>query len=278
MSTLYRIYKNIRQISAYMGRRQVSSIAASGAFWFFLSLVPLVILTVSLLPYTSVTQAELMEVLVMVMPESVTSLLYIIIQDVYSSNKAVMSVSLIVTAWSAAQGFSTLIRGLEIVYEQKDRAGYFMRRLRGLVYMVLLLASILLAIVLMGLGRVILDTLSGFWPLLGDFFTFLAHFRFIPVVIFLTIAFAVIYRWGPTLEQPFSAQLPGALFAAVGWSVFSWVFSSYVRMTGGYGTYGSLSTVVAVMLWMYYCMYILLWGAFLNVALARRDDNEKADS
>jgi len=269
MNRVKRIYKNIKHITAYVGRRQIPTIAASGAFWFFLSLVPLVIMTVSLLPYTSVTQEQLMAVLVMVIPESLVQLLDNILMDVYASNSAVLSISLLVTVWSAAQGFSALIRGLEVVYEQKDRAGYFHRRLRGIVYLVLLLASILLAIVLMGLGRVILDMLTDFLPMLADFFAFLARFRYLPVVCFLTLAFAVIYRWGPTLDQPFRQQLPGALLAAVGWSVFSWIFSTYVRMTGGYGTYGSLSTVVAVMLWLYYCMSILLFGAVFNVALER---------
>ena len=62
MNKITRIYKNIRYVTAYIGRRQIPTIAASGAFWFFLSLVPLVITTVSLLPYTSVTQEQLMDV------------------------------------------------------------------------------------------------------------------------------------------------------------------------------------------------------------------------
>jgi len=269
MNRLKRIYKNIRYITAYVGRRQIPTIAASGAFWFFLSLVPLVIMTVSLLPYTSVTQEQLMAVIVMVMPDSLIELLDNILMDVYASHSAVLSISLLVTVWSAAQGFSALIRGLEVVYEQTDRAGYFHRRFRGIVYLVLLLASILLAIILMGLGRIILDMLTDYLPMLADFFAFLARFRYLPVVCFLTLAFAVIYRWGPTLDEPFTWQLPGAFLSAVGWSIFSWIFSTYVRMTGGYGTYGSLSTVVAVMLWLYYCMTILLYGAVFNVALAR---------
>ena len=269
MNKITRIYKNIRYVTAYIGRRQIPTIAASGAFWFFLSLVPLVITTVSLLPYTSVTQEQLMDVIVMVIPDSMIQLLDNILIDVYASHSAVVSISLLITVWSAAQGFAALIRGLEVVYEQKDKAGYFHRRLRGIVYMVLLLASILLAIILMGLGRVILDILTDFLPMLEEFFLFLARFRYVPVVCFLTLAFAVIYRWGPTLDLPFTWQLPGALLSAIGWSVFSWLFSTYVRMTGGYGAYGNLSTVVAVMLWLYYCMTILLYGAVFNMALTK---------
>ena len=269
MNKISRIYKNIRYVTAYIGRRQIPTIAASGAFWFFLSLVPLVITTVSLLPYTSVTQEQLMDVIIMVIPDSLVQLIDNTLVDVYDSHSAVISISLVITIWSAAQGFAALIRGLELVYEQKEKAGYFKRRFRGIIYMVLLFASILLAIILMGLGRVILDMLTDFLPLLEEFFLFLARFRYVPVVCFLTLAFAVIYRWGPTLDLPFTWQLPGAFLSAIGWSLFSWLFSTFVRLTGGYGAYGNLSTVVAVMLWLYYCMSILLYGAVFNVALTK---------
>lgn len=74
-------------------------------------------------------------------------------------------------------------------------------------------------------------------------------------------------------------MLPGALTAAVGWSIFSWAFSAWVSATGSYGTYGSLVTVVVVMLWLYYCQYILLLSACLNRALPkfrRRGETEPA--
>ena len=60
---------------------------------------------------------------------------------------------------------------------------------------------------------------------------------------------------------------PGALAAAGGWSLLSLAFSAWMRLTGTVGTYGSLATVVVVMLWLYYCQYILLLGACLNRVL-----------
>ena len=103
----------------------------------------------------------------------------------------------------------------------------------------------------------------------------------IPVVVIalLTIFFAAIFRWSTGLRPRFGEVLPGALTAAVGWSIFSWAFSAWVSATGSYGTYGSLVTVVVVMLWLYYCQYILLLSACLNRALPkfrRRGETEPA--
>ena len=80
-------------------------------------------------------------------------------------------------------------------------------------------------------------------------------------------------------EFDLHAAIAGALTAAVGWSIFSWAFSAWVSATGSYGTYGSLVTVVVVMLWLYYCQYILLLSACLNRALPkfrRRGETEPA--
>ena len=63
-------------------------------------------------------------------------------------------------------------------------------------------------------------------------------------------------------------QLPGAVFAAIGWMVVSWVFSVYVDVFEGFSTmYGSLTTIVLIMLWMYFCMYCILIGGEFNVLM-----------
>ena len=59
-------------------------------------------------------------------------------------------------------------------------------------------------------------------------------------------------------------QLPGAVVAAVGWSVITWGFSIYVDRFNGFSAYGSLTTIIILMLWLYACMYIVMAGAFLN--------------
>ena len=60
MKKIRKLIENFQHISDYMGRRQIATIAASTAFWFFLSIVPIVILCVSVLPYTSITEEQLL--------------------------------------------------------------------------------------------------------------------------------------------------------------------------------------------------------------------------
>ena len=110
MKKIRKLIENFQHISDYMGRRQIATIAASTAFWFFLSIVPIVILCVSVLPYTSITEEQLLTTVAPVLPDSMNQLIRVIIADVYSSGVGVLSISIAATVWSSAMGFASLIR------------------------------------------------------------------------------------------------------------------------------------------------------------------------
>ena len=266
MNKLKRVYKNFLRIQEHMGVQAIANIAAATAFWFFLSLVPMVILAVSLLPYTSLSEARIMAFLDPVLPKSLTDLIGIILADVYRSSLAILSVSILATIWSAAKGFSSLIRGLEEIYAQERRSGYFLRRFTGMIYTVGMLLFILLSIVVGGFGEQIVRFVERFFPASHEFFAFVLRFRFVAVIALLTVFFSAILSWGPGRRLPVREVLPGAVFTAVAWTLLTWVFSAWVSVSS-FGTYGSLATVVIVELWLYYGQYMLLLGACLNRAI-----------
>ena len=101
-------------------------------------------------------------------------------------------------------------------------------------------------------------------PQLQTVVAFAMNFRFLLVWVVLTVLFAAVYAYVPNKKLAFKEQIPGAVFSAVAWSIFSWVFSYYLTYGNSYGIYGSLSIIIIVLLWMYFCMYIILIGAYLN--------------
>ena len=213
MKKIRKLIENFQHISDYMGRRQIATIAASTAFWFFLSIVPIVILCVSVLPYTSITEEQLLTTVAPVLPDSMNQLIRVIIADVYSSGVGVLSISIAATVWSSAMGFASLIRGLEDIYEQPRRAGFLMRRARGIIYTLGMLLMMILSFVLGGFGQQIKALVEKYLPGSQSFFSFLLHFRFVVVIALLTIFFAAIFRWSTGLRPRFGEVLPGALTA-----------------------------------------------------------------
>ena len=78
----------------------------------------------------------------------------------------------------------------------------------------------------------------------------------------------LIYKFLPNRRDRLIKQLPGAVFAAIGWMVVSWIFSVYVDIFQGFTSmYGSLTTIVLIMLWMYFCMYSILLGGEVNLIM-----------
>ena len=95
-----------------------------------------------------------------------------------------------------------------------------------------------------------------------------------------TLLFAMVYKYLPNhrnrAEKRKQKRLfPGAVLAAVGWLVISYVSSIYVEVFRGFSNmYGSLTMIILMMLWMYFCLYMLLLGGELNVYLESLDREE----
>ena len=75
----------------------------------------------------------------------------------------------------------------------------------------------------------------------------------------------VIFTTLPNKKLQFRRQVPGAAICAIAWYVFSFALSIYVDYFNGFSMYGSLTTIALIMLWLYFCMYIMMMSAEVNV-------------
>lgn len=250
--------------SAQMKKQNISAHAASIAFFFFLSIVPMLIMICAILPYTPLTEENLVKAVTDVVPDMAIPLTESLISDVYDRSAGVMSVAIIATIWSAARGVLALMRGLNAVNGVEEKRNYFVVRAIASLYTVVMLIVVILSLFINVFGNQLVNLALHRFPLLQDIVTFAMNFRFMVVWVVLTVLFAAIYAYVPDERLKFKEQIPGAAFAAVVWSVFSWVFSIYINYSNSYGIYGSLSIIIIILLWMYFCMYIIMVGAYLN--------------
>ncbi|MCM1569329.1 MAG: YihY/virulence factor BrkB family protein [Roseburia sp.] len=260
---LHKLYRIGLDFSAKMKKQNISAFSASTAFFFFLSLVPMLIMLCTLIPYTPLTEENLMMVVRDVVPERIAPLIEDLITEVYEESAGILSVAVIATLWSAGKGVLALMRGLNAINDVEEKRNYFVVRLVASLYTALMLVVMLLSLVVMIFGNQLVDMALYRIPQLKVLVEFLMCFRFLAVWVILTYIFAAIYAFVPDKKQRFREQIPGASFAAMVWGVFSWGFSLYVDWAD-YSIYGSLSIIILVMLWMYFCMYIILVGAYLN--------------
>lgn len=254
----------IKDFNRRMNKKNISAFAASTTFFLFLSLIPMLILLCSIIPYTAITEANLMTFITELTPDVIDSLVISIIHDVYDKSAGVISVAAITTLWSAAKGMMALIRGLNEINDVDEDRNYVVLRGIASFYTILMLAVLLLSLVVMVFGNALVNGVIRAVPQTERIFDFLMNFRLLFSVGIMIIGFAMIYAYIPNKKLKFIFQIPGAVFSAILWNVFSWAFSIYVEKINNFNTYGNLATIVIVMLWLYICIYIIMIGAYIN--------------
>ncbi len=250
--------------------------ASSGAFFLFLSMFPMVLLACSFLPLTALTQDYLTNYLSALLPDIVSELIAAIVDQVYDSTITAISLSALLVLWSASKAFLGLLRGINAVCGVDTPKNYFRLRARSGVCVALLMIVTLITLVLIVFEHRMLGMLTEAWPP-GNFIReFVINFRFLMILIMLALVFMLVYKWMPYKRMRAVRQIPGAVIAAALWMLLSWFFSFYVRNFGSISIYGSLTTVILAMFWMYYSMFIILFGAFVNVRLEKRREAENS--
>ena len=259
-----RLVALLNDFSGKMKKQGITTYAASTAFFFFLSVVPMLIVICTIIPYTPLTEEDLVEAVTDVTPDQADALVENLISDIYEKSAGVLSVALIATIWSASKGVMALMRGLNAINGVEEKRNYFVVRAIASFYTLVMLVVVILSLFLMVFGDQLVTLTLHRIPQLQQVVSFAMNFRFLLVWAVLSLLFAAVYAYVPDKKLAFREQIPGAVFSAVVWSVFSWAFSYYVTYGNNYGIYGSLSIIIIVLLWMYFCMYIILIGAYLN--------------
>ncbi len=264
-----RLIREMKRFLKGLEKSRAGTYAAAAAYFLFLALAPLAITVSLLLPLTPVTAEQLLRTLALYVPDSLTVLLEAIAADVYAGGHgSVLLLSAPAAVWSLSRAVAAVRKGLEAVHDSTKRDGYVRRHLRGGLYPLAILAILLICLCVTVLGSGFREQVAVRWPELLDPGQVLL--RLIPVLILLTLFFALAYRRLPYGAGPYLRQLPGAACAAAFWLLLTWLFSLYLSLTGRGGVYGRLGVVVIAMLWMYACMFLLLWGSYLARWLEQR--------
>lgn len=260
----WKVIGGIRMFLRKCKNDNISAFAAQSAFFIMLSVIPFLMLFISLIQYTPVTESMVMTVVDKMMPDYIAPFLISIIHEIYSKSIGLISVTAIVAIWASAKGVQYLSNGLNAVYDIMETRNYLILRLRAILYTLVMLAAIVMALVLLVFGNSIQDLLMQYFPIVGRLTQVIISLRSLIMMAVFIFFFAFLYKMLPNRKAAIRSQLPGSILCAVAWSVFSFGVSVYVDYFNGFSMYGSLTTIALVMLWLYFCMYILLICAEIN--------------
>ncbi len=243
-------------------------IAAGIAFYFLLASFPALAAAISLYGLFSDPQiiSDQIDMLDRILPADVISIFKSQVTGLLESSDHSLglgfALSILIAIYSATRGVAALIKGLNIVYKEKEQRNYFVRIMTGYALTFILLAYMLIALGLIA-GMPALFALSSIteahaqtlllfrWPLL--FFTAL-------------IGLETVYLFGPSHSKPRWHWISwGSVLATTLWLIMSNFFSMFVMHFGNYNeTYGSISAIVILLLWFWLSALTILLGAEIN--------------
>lgn len=260
----WKIIGGIRLFVKKCRNDNISAFAAQSAFFIILSIIPFLMLFISLVQYTPISESLVMETVQRTMPGYISPFLISVIHEIYNRSIGLISVTAIVAIWAAAKGIQYLSGGLNAVYDIEETRNYFSLRLRAMLYTLVLVIAIVLSLMLLIFGNSIQSLLVQYLPIVGRLTKVVLSLRTLIMLAVFILFFAILFKMLPNRKATLKSQLPGSVLCALAWSIFSYGLSVYVDYFNGFSMYGSLTTIVLVMLWLYFCMYILLICGEIN--------------
>jgi len=262
-----------KQIGDKFSSDEMSVYAAQASFFIILAAFPFLMLLLSLIQVIPIiNESDLLSFMVQMVPDTLDSLVVNIIDGLYSDSPiTILSATAIAALWSSSRGMLSIERGLNRIHGVTRRRGYLLGRLICSGYTIVFSFMWVLSLVFLVFGETIRRQLLRLFPSMARINLYVFSLSQAASFLILFVFFLILYTLLPHKRQTFKSQLPGAAFSSLGWSVFSVGFSFYFRNFSNYTVmYGSLTAVILLMLWLYFCICILFLGAEINWHLSRR--------
>lgn len=260
----------------YVSGLQISVYAAHASFFIILSVFPLLMLLLGLLRYAGISVSTLTDALEGLIPQILLPTAKKLIIGAYrNTSGTLISISAVTALWSAARGVYSLLKGLNAIYGTQENRGYFYTRSICMLYTLLLLIVLLLTLLLYVFSTSFIQYLQIHdSPLLSPLSRIL-DLRAVLLLGVQVLLFSAIFTVLPNRKIRLGDSFPGAVFASLGWLIFSHLYSKYVEYFPRYAhIYGSVYAVALSMLWLYFCMCIVFYGGVLNHLLTDRKKNQ----
>ncbi len=253
------------RILAKFAADNLPAYSAQAAFFLFLSIFPIIILTSTLIRYTPLTDKMLISIIDEVIPGIMGDTLIGWVNEIYTGGLGYISFSIIFILWSASKSFIGIIDSLDNIYKPETRYPRIINRIRATICTVLFMVFIVFAGILLIFGTKFSSWIKLVIPVLPNFAGRLIDLRSVVAISVFFIILVIMYVFLTQKTIKPSNAVPGALFTTLGWFVFSYLYSIYIdKISNGSSIYGSITAIVFLMLWLYFCMYIFLVGAELN--------------
>lgn len=258
-------------------KHHVNEYAVQCAYYVILAFIPFLILLFSLIQYTSIAKEAIYFLAEDIIPGNISDFVEGVIKEASFKSIGTLSLSIVFTLWSAGKGFFALCKGFHYIYETPKEYNYWYLKLKSIICIIIFILMTVVALFLIAFGNTIVTFIHSKYARLSTTINFILNWRIIWQCLILFLIFWLMYKYVPNHKVKFKSQIPGAAFAAVGWYALSYVFSMYLKIFKNFSIiYGSLTSIILLMIWVYWCMYAVLLGAEINSWMEKNKKNIKS--
>lgn len=275
-SKLYAPRTGFGRLAGDMIRRyyvhDVARDSAALTYYLLFAIFPLLIFVSTLLGVLELDIASITAVLAPILPSDVVDIIRTYLEYVAANqSRQLLWFSLVFSIWFPMRSTGCLMHSLRKAFGRSAPENILLGQLRTLLFTIWMIFVIGLTLALVVVGRRALYFLSGFLPLSETFISVWGYLRFIILGLVMAISLGVLYQLALGQRRPLREVLPGVGSSLAAWLLLSMAFSYYVENMARYAQlYGSIATIVVVLLWLYMSGQVLILGAELSASLIHR--------
>jgi membrane protein len=251
----------------------VFGLASQLAYFFLLSLFPLLIVIVTVIPYLPFSEVDMLSVIRDFAPGDTVRLIETNLTEIMANqNSKLLGFGILGTIWSASNGINAIVRAFNKAYDVKENRHFIIARGMAVLFTIAMIFVFIIALLLPVFGKWIGLFLFSEFGLSKEFLIIWNTIRWLVSSIILFIVFTVLYWMAPNKKIKCISVVRGALFSTVGWVLTSWAFSFYVSNFGNYSaTYGSIGAIIVLMIWFYLSGFIIILGGEINAYYSKKE-------
>ena len=249
----------------------ITTRASSLAFNFFLAFFPAVIFLFTLIPYIPIDgfQETLMELLASVLPESTNKIAFKTIDDIVNNPRGgLLSVGFVLALYFSTNGVSALIEAFNSSFHIRESRSFLYQKYISLVLTLILSVMLIFTISSLIFGKSYLDSLLTDGTISTEYLYLFSFLRWFIMSSFLFLGISILFYLAPNLKIKWKLFSPGSIFASLFIIITSVIFSYYINNFAQYNQiYGSIGTLIIILLWMYFNSIILLTGFEIDASI-----------
>jgi membrane protein len=277
MLTLRRLTDFLRALYREIDKDNVFNGAAALGFYLTLAIFPAMIFVMALIPYLPIERVDeaITNFLRQALPPRSASMFAGVVEEVMGERSGgVLTLGLAVALWASSTGMYAIMQQMNIAYGVKEKRPFVRGRATALALTLLFAVLVLGAFSLIVLGGVIQDWIGPRIGFREGLLALFATFRWIVIVLSLSLAITLVYHFAPNRKRPFRIVSVGSAIATVLLIAGSLGFRVYVENFGNYSaTYGSIGTVIVLMLWLFLAGLAILVGAEIDALRETRPED-----